>query len=165
MSCGFISLCPYGLLQASWGSQRVISAHVSFTAILKSMYKVSTFLNTPHHHIIAYEMALSMARLVKKYGRQLRVEWPRLLPVALSLCCIAYPRNSVFRILRALTPYFDVTGTTSLLPNVFDAIRGVEELYKAEVRVGDREVFCSAQMKRLAVLGLSPRVHGLAGAV
>jgi hypothetical protein len=48
---------------ASWGSHRIPTLHVTRSAVLPYLLRV---LNS-QHNIVAYEVALSMCRLIKKY--------------------------------------------------------------------------------------------------
>lgn len=99
---------------ASWGSYRISTLHVTRSAVLPYLLRV---LNS-QHNIVAYEVALSMCRLIKKYTllSQLNMaSCARSLTAHLSLYLVVArhrygPRlqvewDVILRIIRNLLPY------------------------------------------------------------
>lgn len=51
---------------ASWGSQRIATAHIPFGHVLDAMLAAARLLRGPAYKVVAFEILLSIARLVKK---------------------------------------------------------------------------------------------------
>ncbi|KNC74752.1 hypothetical protein SARC_12708 [Sphaeroforma arctica JP610] len=67
---------------ACWGSQRIDTLQPSFSAILPSLYRCLAF-DKP---IVAYEVILSVSRLIKSYYEQLTpVEWDQMFEILVEL--------------------------------------------------------------------------------
>jgi Domain of unknown function (DUF3384) len=65
---------------ASWGAQRVPSIHSSPSVVLPALARaVSSLDSSETGSAVSYEIALSVSRLVKKYGHELHAEWDTLL--------------------------------------------------------------------------------------
>ncbi|KNC48016.1 GARNL1 protein [Thecamonas trahens ATCC 50062] len=111
---GLIRGALFFISMASWGKQRVLTAHVSYVVILPAIAHAMSVLCEPNHNIIAYEIALSMHRLIKKYGHQLRIEWPFILDI-----------------LGGLDPFLDYTGKTSLRDTVVQCLHMLHRLLEA----------------------------------
>eukprot|EP01134_Creolimax_fragrantissima_P000767 CFRG0767T1 len=67
---------------ACWGSQRIDTLKPSFSAILPSLYRCLSF----DQPIVAYEVVLSLSRLIKMYSEDLTpVEWDQMLDILSEL--------------------------------------------------------------------------------
>jgi hypothetical protein len=74
---GFSRGIIFFISMACWGSERITTIHYSFSAILPSFLRVLSLGNP----LIAYEVLLSVRRLLRKFGERLRSEWDVIFPI------------------------------------------------------------------------------------
>lgn len=112
----FIGMCL-------WGSQRVPNLKYSNSTVLPSMLQALSC----HHSLVALEVALSVQRLVKKYGHELHV--------------VAW--DAVLDITEALQKQVEVhsPGDNSLIESLHNLLTSIEELYEAGKFNGPEERF------------------------
>jgi tuberous sclerosis protein 2 len=91
---------------AAWGKDQRELFDDCFGVVLSAMLKVVTCKN----ELVAYEIMLSIRRLVKKYGKELRTEW-----------------DDVIQILYQMNIYIEGTNKTSSLKDVLKDV--LNELY------------------------------------
>eukprot|EP00736_Rhodelphis_marinus_P004723 Rmarinus@m.3964 len=71
----------YFISMATWGSRSISTLHVPYMAVLPSLRAALDCNN----EVVAYEVVLSLHRLVKKYGESLHQEWDVIMDMLLAL--------------------------------------------------------------------------------
>lgn len=103
---------------ACWGSERVTSIYYSFAAVLPSFLRVLSL----NHPVIAYEVLLSVRRLLRKFADKLRAEW-----------------DVIFAILFKCSAYM-AKGDQPVEKVLMQTITEVEELAQLESFAGSRYI-------------------------
>ena len=72
----------YFVSMATWGKQRVKVVHITPATVLPSLHQAVA---GPVHSTVAFEVALSIRRLIKKFGGELQIEWEIVLNILRKL--------------------------------------------------------------------------------
>eukprot|EP01117_Protostelium_nocturnum_P006881 TRINITY_DN2467_c0_g1_i3.p1 TRINITY_DN2467_c0_g1~~TRINITY_DN2467_c0_g1_i3.p1 ORF type:complete len:1554 (-),score=306.75 TRINITY_DN2467_c0_g1_i3:98-4759(-) len=101
-----------------WGSQRISTLSISPSSVLPPLLYVLS----SNQNIIYYEVLLSVNRLLKKYGSELKVEW-----------------DILITIISKLQAALDMQENTNFATVFSEVISTIGDLYKKQTFSGDRK--------------------------